>query len=34
MEKISGMLLLISFVEDEININEYKHILNVDSPVK
>lgn len=34
MKKISGVLLLISFVEDEINSNEYKHPLNVDSPVK
>lgn len=33
MKKASGMLLLISFVENEIN-NEYKHPLNVDSPVK
>lgn len=32
--KISGMLLLISFVEDEINNSEYKHPLNVDSPFK
>lgn len=34
MKKISGMLLLISFVEEEININAHKHPLNVDSPVK
>lgn len=34
MKKISGMLLLISFVEEEINSNEYKNPLNVDSLVK
>lgn len=32
--KISGMLLVIAFVEDEINIDEYKHPLNVSSLVK